>query len=164
LSRCLGTRKTVKARYFPPIYTHFSGFGLDLHKMLVTQALSGTICHLLGAVGGTIKLRKLCKISEQKYLLSESSKQSKKIFVAHHWMPNPGRIKKSYLKQTAESKHLECLLLRLHELILWKCADKKKWSKKCCIYHNSLNHAMFWRKLFCREKPHRASLQRKLNL
>lgn len=45
--------------------------------MLVTQALPGTICRLLGIVGGTIKLCKLSRISEQKYLFSQSSKQSK---------------------------------------------------------------------------------------
>lgn len=33
--------------------------------MLVTQALPGTICRLLGIVGGTIKLCKLSRISEQ---------------------------------------------------------------------------------------------------
>lgn len=39
---------------------------LVMHKVLVTQAPPGTVCHLLDVVRGILKPGKLCKISETK--------------------------------------------------------------------------------------------------
>lgn len=71
----------------------------EVHKVLVmlkipvTHALLGTVGHLLDVVRGAVKSDKLCKISEQKYFLSWSSKQSKN-------PSGPGLNIKSWLTQS----------------------------------------------------------------
>lgn len=116
--------------YFPGIFSYFCGFGLELHKMLITQALPCTICLLLGTVEGTMKLYKFCKISKQKYLLYQSSKESKNSLLLRtecHVIVNT--LSKNtvmlnnynYLQDFVEFKYPECPVLRSNEhIVLWK--------------------------------------------
>lgn len=67
LSHCSG------ARYFLHLALHFSELCPEMHK-----AFPGTMGHLWDIVKGTVTLAKLCKASDQKYLLAQSSKQWKK--------------------------------------------------------------------------------------
>lgn len=93
LGHCAGARRTVKSQVFSLyLYTLFC-IWTEVHKVLVTQALPGTVCHLLDAVRGALKPGKLCKISEQKHFLSQRSKQSKNPY-------GPGLNTKLWLTQS----------------------------------------------------------------